>query len=70
MQEKVPNILTGKDLNYLSDMFAWNYEALKQANHAIKQVEDNAIENLLKEGASLFEQNLKQVLYILGKDYE
>ncbi len=27
---EVPNnILTGKDLDYLSDMFQWNYGALK-----------------------------------------
>lgn len=25
---KVPNIITGKDLDYLSDMFNWNYDAL------------------------------------------
>ena len=26
------NILTGKDMDYLSDMFEWNYEALKKTN--------------------------------------
>ena len=39
MQEKydeVPNIITGKDLDYLKDMFNWNYEALKKANGRIK----------------------------------
>ena len=27
---EVPNIITGKDLDYLSDMFQWNYGALKK----------------------------------------
>ena len=25
----VPNIITGKDLDYLSDMFNWHYSAYK-----------------------------------------
>ena len=33
--EVVPNdILTGKDLDYLSDIFEWNYIALKKTNYA------------------------------------
>ena len=27
---EVPNIITGKDLDYLSDMFEWNYGTLKK----------------------------------------
>ena len=34
--EEVPNdILTGKDLDYLSDIFNWNYIALKKTNTAL-----------------------------------
>ncbi len=29
MKNKVPNIITGKDLDYLTDMFNWNYNAYK-----------------------------------------
>ena len=36
--EKVPNIITGKDLDYLSDMFNWNYGALKSNLNAINEV--------------------------------
>ena len=30
--QEVPNIITGKDLDYLSDMFEWNTLALKLFN--------------------------------------
>ena len=34
------NILTGKDLNYLSDMFQWNYGAYKKMKNSVGQVTD------------------------------
>ena len=30
--ENVPNIISGKDLDYLSDMFNWNFNAFKLIN--------------------------------------
>ena len=33
------NIVTGKDLDYLSDMFQWNYGALKNVINSIENVE-------------------------------
>ena len=42
--EEVPNnILTGKDLDYLSDIFNWNYVALKKTNADYKLVNDEEI---------------------------
>lgn len=29
--ENVPNIISGKDLDYLSDMFSWNYGVYKSS---------------------------------------
>ncbi len=60
------NILTGKDLDYLSDMFEWNYGALKKTNEAIGQVDDAEIAELLQKGSSLFDDNLNTVLDILS----
>lgn len=60
------NILTGKDLDYLSDMFEWNYGALKKTNEAIGQVSDVGIAELLQKGVSLFDGNLNTVLDILN----
>lgn len=70
MQEqyfKVPdNILTGKDLDYLSDMFQWNYGCLKSNSSAIDKVNDAEIKEILQKAVDLFNNNLNVVLQILG----
>ena len=63
---EVPNIITGKDLDYLSDMFNWNYEALKKTNTAINYVNDEEIKEVLNKGYNLFKNNLNVVLSILN----
>ncbi len=64
--EEVPNdILTGKDLDYLSDMFEWNYAALKKTNNSIDMVEDEEIISYLVRGVELFDNNLNSILTIL-----
>ena len=60
------NILTGKDLDYLSDMFAWNYGAHKKMNNSVGQVTDQEIVTVMDKAASIFDQNLNTVLSILG----
>lgn len=62
---KVPNIITGKDLDYLSDMFNWNYDALKKVNVGINNTEDEEIKKTLEEGYKLFKNNLNVILSIL-----
>ena len=63
--QEVPNIITGKDLDYLSDMFEWNIGALKKTNASIPKVNDTEIKNILKEACKLFESNLKTILTLL-----
>ena len=62
---EVPNIITGKDLDYLSDMFNWNYDALKKVNVGINNTEDEEIKKTLEEGYKLFKNNLNVILSIL-----
>ena len=64
---EVPNIMTGKDLDYLSDTFKWNYEAIKKMNVAINQVEAEEIKVLLQRGYDLFKNNLNITLSILNE---
>lgn len=64
---EVPKIITGKDLDYLSDMFNWNYEGIKKVNIAITNVEDQEITTLLQKGYNLFKNNLNVVLSILNE---
>ena len=64
--EVVPNnILTGKDLDYLSDIFEWNYIALKKTDYACDMVNDEEIVNILDRACSLFDNNLNSTLNIL-----
>lgn len=63
----VPNIISGKDLDYLSDMFNWNYEALKKAKDFKDRASDSEIKEMLKQGCELFNSNIKEVLSILSE---
>ena len=64
---EVPKIITGKDLDYLSDMFNWNYEGIKKVNTAITNIEDQEISTILQKGYNLFKNNLNVVLSILNE---
>lgn len=64
---QVPNIITGKDLDYLSDMFNWNYEALKKMNLALKNIQDEALKQNLEKGYNLFKNNLNVIVSILNE---
>ncbi len=68
--QEVPNIITGKDLDYLSDMFEWNTLALKQFNESILKVNDEKIKKLLKKACGMFDTNLKIIISILGGEHE
>ena len=68
--QEVPNIITGKDLDYLSDMFEWNTLALKQFNESILKVNDERIKKLLKKACGMFDTNLKIIISILGREHE
>ena len=65
--EVVPNIISGKDLDYLSDMFEWNYGALKQMNSSISSVNDDEIKKVMEKAYNIFENNLNLVLSILNE---
>ena len=69
MDEKyleVPNdILTSKDMDYLSDMFQWNYGALKSSFNALNTIQDEEIANLFEDAVELFDNNINDILDIL-----
>ncbi len=61
----VPNIISSKDLDYLSDMFAWNYGAIKMANASINSVSCEEIKSVMQKAYNVFQNNLNEVLNIL-----
>ena len=64
---EAPMIITGKDLDYLSDMFNWNYSALKKMNIAVNQVKNEEIKEIIKKGYNLFKNNLNLILSLLNE---
>lgn len=64
--EKVPNIITGKDLDYLSDIFNWNYTAYKNTFNAINEVNNEEIKDVLTRASDMFYNNMNVVLSILN----
>ena len=68
--QEVPNIITGKDLDYLSDMFEWNTLALKQFYESILKVNEERIKKLLKKACGMFDTNLKIIISILVGEHE
>lgn len=63
--KEVPNIITGKDLDYLSDMFNWNYNAFKCTYDSIKNVKDEEIKNIMLESNNVFKDSIIQILDIM-----
>lgn len=64
----VPDILTGKDVDYLTDIFNWNYGALKKFNHFLNLATNDEIKDRLNEAISMFDDNMNEVLNILKEE--
>lgn len=62
---KVPNIISCKDLDYLSDIYSWNYGAYKEVYNSIKNIKDEEIRNVSQKAIDLFLNNMNTVLEIL-----
>ncbi len=62
---KVPNIISCKDLDYLSDIYSWNYGAYKEIYNSIKNITDEEIRNVSQKAIDLFLNNMNTVLEIL-----
>ena len=64
--ETIPAVISCKDLDYLSDIYNWNFNACKLANHFVKLVEDEEIKEMLDKIASMHQEHAKAVLNILS----
>lgn len=63
--EEVPAMISGKDLDYLCDIYNWNFNACKLANHFANEVEDEDIKELLVKVADTHKEHAIAVLNIL-----
>lgn len=63
--EVVPNIISSKDLDYLSDIFTWNYGAYKCTYNSLENIQDEEIKEMLERVANMFHNNMSNILAIL-----
>ena len=68
--DTVPQIISTKDLAYISDMFEWNYTAYKEINHFIGEVESGEIKELLESACSMHYNHLQYLMAILSGEKE
>lgn len=67
-KNSAPDILTNKDLDYLKDIFGWNYTLYKFSENNIDKIEDKEIIKLFKECGNIFYDNMNLVIDILAKE--
>ena len=66
--EKVPSMISTKDLDYLTDIFNWNYGAFKSVINTESEFTDIALSKCARKVSDLFMNNMDTVLDILGGD--
>ena len=64
----VPKIISSKDLDYLSDMFNWNYGVYKNTINAIDNVNDEEIKDVLNRASDLFYSNMNTIINLLNEE--
>lgn len=65
--DKVPDMISGKDLDYLTDMFNWNYNAYKCTIDHSNKAEQEDVVKLLDKASNLFYDNMQDILDILER---
>jgi len=63
---EVPNIISSKDLDYLSDMFNWNYLSYKKITNFINCVTDEEIKDIFNKSTNTFHGTLTKIINILN----
>ncbi len=63
--EQVPDIISSKDLDYLEDMFNYNYLGYKKIVNYIDMVNNLEIEEIMEKAGNTFNENIQEILAIL-----
>lgn len=63
--EQVPDIISSKDLDYLEDMFNYNYLGYKKIVNYIDMVNNLEIEEIMEKASNTFNDNMQEILTIL-----
>lgn len=63
--DKVPKIISTKDLDYIKDMLHWNLGASKKAFHYLNYIQDQEVKEIIKEASIMHANHYKTILNIL-----
>jgi len=63
----VPFVLSSKDMDYLKDMFNWNYGAYKANLNAKTSIKDKELVQALDKAVNAFYQTMNQIINILSE---
>jgi rubrerythrin len=62
---KVPAMISCKDLDYIKDMLNWNFIAAKKANHFLNHIQDEEVSTLIRQVAEMHKRHYDLLLNIL-----
>lgn len=65
--ETVPDIISGKDLDYLTDAFNWNYNAYKATINNSNIAENADVVKMLDKASNIFYDDMQTILDILER---
>lgn len=65
--EQVPDMISGKDLDYLTDIFNWNYNAFKCCVDLSTITTKEDLVKLLDRAGNLYNTNMEAILTILER---
>ncbi|MBY6035044.1 hypothetical protein KUV80_00160 [Fictibacillus nanhaiensis] len=57
-----PQVVTGKDLNYIKDMLSWNLLGMKKAHFMATQCQDPEVKATLEKACQMHENHYKQII--------
>ncbi len=63
--DKVPKMISTKDLDYIKDMLHWNLVASKKANHYLNYLQDQEAKELIKEASLRHAKHYQTILNFL-----
>ncbi|GAF21694.1 hypothetical protein JCM19047_1403 [Bacillus sp. JCM 19047] len=65
MMQEAPAVITGKDLNYINDMMAWNLTAAKKAHAFAQSCQDQDIKQAIDQAGQMHQRHYEQFLQLL-----
>lgn len=64
---RVPDMISTKDLAYFTDMINWNVIASKTAYHFSNEVEDEDLKTLLQNVSTMHADHVRSLVQILSE---